>query len=659
MTQQLLSIGTVANDGTGDTLRTAGTKINSNFTELYQRAAIPSIAGQTGKVLSTDGTGIFWTSSSTVNAVQTTGSYNDPTWLTGLSYSKLINAPQQYTLPTAATNVLGGVKVDGATITINSGTISAVQYSLPTATTGVLGGVKVDGTTITISNGVISAPVANYTLPAATTLALGGVIIPAVATSGITNTSGSIGLAVASNTQLGGVKVDGTTITISNGVISAPYVVPTATVSQLGAVKPDGTTITINGGVLTAANGAYSLPTASTNVLGGVKVDGSTITIANGIITANYTNYTLPTASTSALGGVKVDGSTITLNGSNQLVATIPTATTSVLGGVIADGTTIGVTSGTISALASNIRAVAAAMFTGGSNTGLTFSYNSGTGLMTSTNTGGSGSGIQGVTIQSGGATQGTSAGITTVNFTGTGVVTTGSGSTATVTINASNYSLPAATSSALGGVIVPAVATSGITNSTGTIGLAVASTTQLGGVKIDGTSITLNGSNQLVATAYTLPAATTSVLGGVIVDGTTITASGGTISAVGNSRNTVSTTTTTLSSAASVNATVTMAKGYALYSIQVSAGAWVTLYSSSTAQSNDSGRSITTDPTPGSGVIAETITTTATTTYFSPAVFGYNSDGTVSTNAYLKIYNNSGSSTAITVTLTYLKLEV
>ena len=33
MTRQNINIGSAANDGTGDTLRTAATKINSNFTE--------------------------------------------------------------------------------------------------------------------------------------------------------------------------------------------------------------------------------------------------------------------------------------------------------------------------------------------------------------------------------------------------------------------------------------------------------------------------------------------------------------------------------------------------------------------------------------------------------------------------------------------------
>ena len=35
MTKQILDLGTNANDGTGDTLRSGGTKINANFTEIY------------------------------------------------------------------------------------------------------------------------------------------------------------------------------------------------------------------------------------------------------------------------------------------------------------------------------------------------------------------------------------------------------------------------------------------------------------------------------------------------------------------------------------------------------------------------------------------------------------------------------------------------
>jgi hypothetical protein len=64
---------------------------------------------------------------------------------------------------------------------------------------------------------------------------------------------------------------------------------------------------------------------------------------------------------------------------------------------------------------------------------------------------------------------------------------------------------LSAATTSQLGGVIIPAVGTSGITNSSGTISLAVADTTQLGGVKVDGTTITINAG--VISSALSLSA--------------------------------------------------------------------------------------------------------------------------------------------------------
>lgn len=63
MAKQTINIGTAANDGTGDQLRSAFTKINSNFTELYEHDAtseLPSQAGHTGKYLTTDGSESSW-----------------------------------------------------------------------------------------------------------------------------------------------------------------------------------------------------------------------------------------------------------------------------------------------------------------------------------------------------------------------------------------------------------------------------------------------------------------------------------------------------------------------------------------------------------------------------------------------------------------------
>jgi hypothetical protein len=54
MTQATIGIGSSANDGTGDSLHTAGGKINANFTELYAAAA--QVAVTSGKTLSVSNT---------------------------------------------------------------------------------------------------------------------------------------------------------------------------------------------------------------------------------------------------------------------------------------------------------------------------------------------------------------------------------------------------------------------------------------------------------------------------------------------------------------------------------------------------------------------------------------------------------------------------
>jgi hypothetical protein len=106
-----------------------------------------------------------------------TGKPSLATVATSGSYTDLSNTPAAYSLPTATTSILGGVRVDGSTITIAGGVISAAtgsSYTLPTATTSVLGGVKVDGSSIVINSGIISSTY-SYTLPAATVSTLGGV----------------------------------------------------------------------------------------------------------------------------------------------------------------------------------------------------------------------------------------------------------------------------------------------------------------------------------------------------------------------------------------------------------------------------------------------------------------------------------------------------
>ena len=113
---------------------------------------------------------------------------------------------------------------------------------------------------------------------------------------------------------------------------------------------------------------------------------------------------------------------------------------------------------------------------------------------------------------------------------------------------------------------------------------------------------------------------------------------------------------TVALANGAVGNSSINTGNTYALLKIETSHAAWVTLYSSTTARTNDSARARTTDPTPGSGVLAEVITTGAQSQWITPAVVGFSE--TQNNTTYIKIVNDSGSTVNLQVTLTYVKLE-
>lgn len=106
------------------------TEIKAADNAIPTTFTLPATDGTSGQVLSTNGSG-------QLSFVTASG---------GSSYS----------LPTASTTILGGVRVDGSTITINGSGVISSSYTLPTATASVLGGIKV-GSGLSISNGVLSA----------------------------------------------------------------------------------------------------------------------------------------------------------------------------------------------------------------------------------------------------------------------------------------------------------------------------------------------------------------------------------------------------------------------------------------------------------------------------------------------------------------------
>ena len=139
-----------------------------------------------------------------------------------------------------------------------------------------------------------------------------------------------------------------------------------------------------------------------------------------------------------------------------------------------------------------------------------------------------------------------------------------------------------------------------------------------------------------------------------LMADGSTSTSS------VSNTRTDKSATTSSTAAGASVDLSITAFKAYNLLKLAINHPAWVVLYVDAASRTADSSRAEGTDPTPGSGVIAEVITTQvgASTFLFSPGIFGWNNDSTPATTVYAKVKNKDSVSRDITVTLTVIQAE-
>ena len=124
MGKSVIENGSSANDGTGDTLRAAATKINSNFTEIYNLLGGEFSADSNGisQALSTkitfsdSATGLIRFEGTTANAHETTLQVVEPT------------GDNQIVLPNASGNVV----LDSSTNTLTNKTLTSPTVNTPT-----------------------------------------------------------------------------------------------------------------------------------------------------------------------------------------------------------------------------------------------------------------------------------------------------------------------------------------------------------------------------------------------------------------------------------------------------------------------------------------------------------------------------------------------
>lgn len=122
--------------------------------------------------------------------------------------------------------------------------------------------------------------------------------------------------------------------------------------------------------------------------------------------------------------------------------------------------------------------------------------------------------------------------------------------------------------------------------------------------------------------------------------------------------RTTATGSTGNIADAATANIGITGFKTYSLLKIESTHAAWIRLYVSEAARTEDASRAEGVDPAPGAGVIAEIVTTGSQTILMSPGVFGWNNESPITSNIACAVTNKSGSTANISITFHLVQLE-
>lgn len=235
---------------------------------------------------------------------------NDAGYLTEhqslIEYAKKTDIPAPYTLPTASTSTLGGVKVDGNTITIADGVISSVGGSGGTEPDAYIKDASVNGNTLTLTKKddtqVVFTPSggsggggSGYTLPVADMFTLGGVKLGNQDALSIIDNLGNYGASLHAGIEKADIPI-------------IPYARDTNSPGVVKVAKGRG---------LSYENGVISMSTATTTTYGTVAYDGKTIQAK--LDSGDQPTLYAATATASSLGIVKPDGTTTTVDSQGNL----------------------------------------------------------------------------------------------------------------------------------------------------------------------------------------------------------------------------------------------------------------------------------------------------------------------------------------------------
>ena len=599
---------------------------------------IGSNSGISGQYLKSTGTGLSWTTFPTIPASQVASDWNATTGISAIlnkptlfsgSYIDLTNKPTipgAYTLPTATSSSLGGIKI-GSGLSIDAGgvvTVAGIQ--------NVYAGVA-NFPAANLSTGIFSYATSTGSMYYSNAVSWTSQRIVT------TNSSTSSDFAtLLGNTQLtystsvADVTSGSTAFNLARKILRLSNNL--GATSDVTVVAGAGLSIARTDNALTITNDL-----AFTYGISAETATGSNTTLRLG--RTDSTNDDILLVGAGGLTVERTDASTITFRAP-------PTVVTQYTDALAKDAVYLALNNGT--------------------NVGISYTYDSVNKVINSLVSGGSGGSGTVITYDlQGRSTTSNNAFVDLIPSTGTtdSIEFTSSGGSSVAWDNANKR----ITISSVAPVSADWNASSGLAQiqNKPTIPsaytLPTASSLVLGGVKV-GSNLTIDAQGVLNANtgSYTLPTATGSVLGGIKIGSGLSIDGNGVVTASGSSSvptiQELSGTTASLAADATAELNIVGYKAYSLFKIVSNVESWIRIYTDDVSRDADATRSEGQDPISGSGVIAEIRTDGVTnTTLISPGILGFNNDSPRTTSIYLSVTNRSVTPTAITITLTALKI--
>lgn len=205
MAKQSVDVGTVANDGTGDPLRTAMVKINENFTELYTNAVLTTSVSVGNSTIN---------SSMSNTAGFYTGNSAGSRFLANTGVVDITNGTTSSNLTATTAKVGANVIVNTSSIFVGNSTQNVINFQTYVDVANTQGNTKIYPTRILVGSGTANVSV--------NTIA----IVAINATSNATIDPGVVTLANSSgraNLEPGKITV-GANLTINTTIVTTPSV---------------------------------------------------------------------------------------------------------------------------------------------------------------------------------------------------------------------------------------------------------------------------------------------------------------------------------------------------------------------------------------------------------------------------------------------------